>query len=142
MAVKEVGKEASQSDGELYFQTYQKLLKQKEQIDRDLFKLQKDFSKKISKQGGIVADRKTYVPRLNNTTTLVEAIRKCMIPKREMTMIDIIGSLEKKGLYHTSSKYFYTMVNNKIHQDEDIKRIGRGVFILRPRKRVRKVAVA
>ena len=142
MAVKEVGKEASQSGGELYFQTYQKLLRQKEQIDRDLFKLQKKHFKEFSRQGGIRTDRKIYVPRLNNTTTLVEAIRKCMTPNREMTMIDIIGSLEKKGLYHTSSKYFYTMVNNKIHQDENIKRIGRGVFILRPRKRVRKVAMA
>ena len=139
MSTKTVGKEASVIGGELYFQTYQRLLKQKERIDRDLLKLQSKFFK-VASRGSKVSSteigRKRYVPRLNNTTTLASAIRECMIPSKEMTMRDILNALEKRSLYHTSSKYFYTMVNNKIHLDKKIEKVGRGVFVYSPRKRV------
>ncbi len=139
MITSTVGKEASATGEELFFQTYKKLLKQKERIDRELLKLQSKMFKAISNKGsgsGTELGRKVYVPRLNNITTLAGAIRECMIPKREMTMKDILKSLEKKKLYHTSSKYFYTMVNNKIHLDGKIKKVGRGVFVYNPRARV------
>ncbi len=143
MGTKTVGKEASQTGEELFFQTYQKLLRQKERIDRELLKLQSKMFKAISRKSKSSPDmmsRKRYVSRLNNTITLASAIRGCMIPKKEMTMNDILESLEKKDLYHTSSKYFYTMVNNKIHLDKKIRKVGRGVFIYRPRGRAATVA--
>ena len=138
MNTKAVGKDASLSGEELFFQTYQKLLRQKERIDRELLKLQSKMFKAISRKSKSVIElgRKVYVPRLNNTTTLAEAIRGCMIHSREMTMNDILAALEKKKLYHTDSKYFYTMVNNKIHLDKRIKKVGRGVFVYSPRKKV------
>lgn len=144
MITKAVGKEASTSGGELYFQTYQKLLRQKERIDREILKLQSKFFKAVSRRvvTGVEEDRKKYVPRLNNTTTLVSAIRECMTPSKEMTMTDILISLEKKNLYRTDSKYFYTMVNNKLNRDELVRKISRGVFVYRPRKRKVKEAVA
>ena len=86
-----VRKDASQSGGELNFQTYQNLLEQRAKIDKDIFKLQTKFFKVISKKKGIVSsERVKYVPRKNNTLILVEAIRKSMSPNKEMTMIDIL----------------------------------------------------
>ncbi len=137
-----VGKEASQTTGgELYFRTYQKLLRQRARIDREILKLQSKFLKAISRsKGGIDGKRKRYVARLNNTTTLVQAIRDSMVPDKEMSMNDILSSLEKKDLYHTISKYFYTMVNNKLNRDRQIRKVSRGVFVYRPRKRGKAVA--
>jgi len=126
-----VGKETSQRTGsEIYVHTYQGLLRQKEKIDRDLLRLQEKFLMAISKSRGILPDKRAkYVPRLYNTTILASAIRKCMIPNTPMTMGDILKSLSNKDLYHTDSKYFYTMVNNKLNRDPIIKKISRGVFI-------------
>jgi hypothetical protein len=132
-----VGKEASQQTGsEMYFRTYQDLLRQKEKIDREILKMQGKFLKAVSKQRGVIpSNRVKYVPRLKNTTTLAEAIRECMIPNEEMIMDDILKALTKKGLYNTNSKYFYTMVNNKLNRDSQIKKVSRGVFKYRPRKK-------
>ena len=55
-----------------------------------------------------------------------------MVPGKEMTMNDILKSLKKKDLYHTDSKYFYTMVNNKLNRDDLIEKTSRGVFVYRP----------
>jgi hypothetical protein len=138
-----VGKEASQSTGsEIYFQTYQGLLRQRERIDRELLKLQSKFFKVISKRGSLPQKRAKYVPRLENNQTLASAIRECMVPGKEMSMADIIKSLEKKNLYHTDSKYFYTMVNNKLNRDKQIRKVSRGIFVFRPRGRKRKATVA
>lgn len=139
-----VGKEASQITGsELYFQTYQELLRQKERIDREILKLQGKFFRAISKRKGVISEgRIKYVPRLKNGTTLANAIRECMNPTRKMTMEDILKSLTKKSLYHTDSKYFYTMVNNKLNRDTLIKKVSRGIFIYRPRSKKKKLAVA
>jgi len=132
MAKTKVGKETSVS-GEVYSRTYQKLLRQRERIDREILKLQGKFFKSIAKQTG-TSGRK-YVPRLHNLSTLVEAIRSCMTPGRHMTMADILAALEKKNLYNTNSKYFYTMVNNKLNVDKDIEKVSRGVFVYNPTKR-------
>lgn len=139
-----VGKEASQRTGsEIYFQTYHGLLRQKEKIDNDIFRLQKKFSKIISKAAIISpVKRAKYIPRLKNTTTLAKAIRECMIPKKEMIMDDILKSLSEKGLYHTNSKYFYTMVNNKLNRDKLIKKVSRGVFMHMPQVRRKSSAAA
>jgi len=117
--------------GNCYFKAYQKLSKQRARIDQEMLKLQKKF---LETPVGITGTRKKYVSRLHNTTTLISAIRKSMIPTKKMTMNDIIGTLKKKGLYHTKSKYFYTMVNNKLNRDKLIKKIARGVFVYNPRK--------
>ena len=137
MAKVAVGTEASQLTGsEIYFQTYQGLLRQRERIDRDLLKLQGKFFRAISKSKGFsTSERVKYVPRLQNTTTLANAIRGCMAPNKEMTMSNILSSLSKKNLYHTDSKYFYTMVNNKLNRDYKIKKVSRGVFVYNPRSR-------
>ena len=139
-----VGTETSQLTGsEIYFQTYQGLLRQREKIDRDLLKLQGKFLKAISKAKGILPEKRAkYVPRLKNMTTLVQAIRECMVLGKEMTMDDILKSLSKKNLYQTDSKYFYTMVNNKLNRDPKIKKVSRGVFVSHPRARKRSSAVA
>jgi len=138
MSMKVVGKEASVTNGELYFQTYQKLLKQKERIDKDLLELQGKMFKDISQpgEGSTDPERKKYVPRLDNTIILAKAIRKCMIPKKEMTMKDILKSLKEKDLYHTRSGYLYTMVNNKIHTDEKIEKVGRGLYVYSSKAKV------
>jgi len=130
-----VGKEASQpATGEGFFQTYQSLLRQKERIDKDLLKLQSKFFKAISREGIAPKSKAAYVPRLQNTKILAEAVRECMVPGVEMTMQDILKSLTKKDLYHTDSKYFYTMVNNKLNRDPLVKKVSRGVFVYKPRK--------
>jgi hypothetical protein len=130
-----------QTTGEVFFQTYQGLLRQKEKIDKDLLKLQSKFFKAISRNGIIPPQRVQYVPRLQNKKILSDAIRECMVPGKEMTMLDILKSLDKKDLYHTDSKYFYTMVNNKLNRDPLVKKVSRGVFVYKSSKRKR-VAVA
>jgi uncharacterized transporter YbjL len=146
-----VGMEASQQTGsETYFLTYQKLLKQKkkidreaEKIDRQLLKLQGKFFKAVSRHGKLPMMRAKYVPRLDNKKILATAIRECMKPQQEMNMGDVLKSLGKKNLYNTDSKYFYTMVNNKLNRDPHIKKVSRGVFVYKPRTtRRRKAAVA
>lgn len=133
MSKTRVSTEASQQTGsEIYIQTYRKLLRQRELIDRDIMKLQRKFMRVLSGKK-ILSDRIVkYVPRLDNTTTLAAAIRVCMVPKEKMTMTDILKSLSKRKLYKTDSKYFYTMVNNKLNRDPHIKKISRGIFVYSP----------
>ncbi len=137
MTKTKVGKDASRQAGsETYFQTYQKLLRQRERIDREILRLQGKFFKAIEGRKGVGSIKRVkYVPRLKNTTTLAQAIRESMIPNKEMTMKDIQKSLSEKGLYHTNSKYSYTMVNNKLNRDPHIKKVSRGVFVYKPRGR-------
>ena len=133
-----VGTEASQKSGsEIFFQTYQNLLREKERIDKDLLKMQGKFLKLSIKRKSEseIETRVTYVPRLENSTTLSQAIRECMVVKKKMKMTDILKSLSKKNLYHTDSKYFYTMVNNKLNRDSHIKKVSRGVFVFTPRSK-------
>ncbi len=132
MAKVKVGTEASRT-GELYYRAYQKLSRQKLRIEREMLKLQGKILKAASRRG-VVVSRK-YVPRLSNTTTLVEAIRQCMVPGKKMRMVDILKSLTKRNLYHTKSKYFYTMINNKLNRDPLIEKVSRGVFVYCPKRR-------
>ena len=137
-----VGKEASQKTGsEIYFQTYQKLLRQRQGIDRELLKMQGRFFKAVSSRKNLGnGEHIQYVPRLKNTTTLVLAIRACMVPNTKMSMAEILTALRKKKLYQTSSKYFYTMVNNKLNRDEKIEKTSRGIFVYKPRRKKSAVA--
>jgi uncharacterized membrane-anchored protein YjiN (DUF445 family) len=140
-----VGKDVSQHLGsEQQFQTYRELLRQREKIERELLKVTGKLLKAVSRKEAKtdLFKRVKYVPRLKNDTTLAAAIRECMVPRKEMTMDDILKSLEKKNLYHTDSKYFYTMVNNKLNRDKQIKKVSRGIFVFRPRCRKRKAAGA
>lgn len=138
-----VGTEALQSTGgEVFLKTYQELLRQKDRIDKDLLRFRGKFFKAISRTGALVQKRAIYVPRLPNNRILAEAIRECMVHGREMGMDDILKSLIKKDLYHTNSKSFYTMVNNKLNRDKLIKKTSRGIFIYRPRSTSRKKAVS
>lgn len=128
-----VGTEALQSTGgEVFLNAYQELLRQKDGIDKDLLRFRSKFFKAISRTGALIQKRAIYVPRLDNKKILSEAIRKCMVPGKEMTMNDILKSLKKKKLYRTKSKYFYTMVNNKLNRDDLIEKTGRGVFVYEP----------
>ena len=136
---KKVGQDASQSTEEVMYHTFQKLLRQREQVDHQISKVQGRLFRCLvskSKTSGI----KSYVPRMHNTIILRDAIRKSMVPGEKMTMVDIISSLRKQGLYHTNSRYFYTMVNNKLNRDNRIRKTSRGVFVLRKsgRKKSRK----
>lgn len=130
---KKVGKDASQTTGEAYYRTFQKLLRQKEQVDHQILKVQRQFFRcLIGKSNNI--GKKNYVTRMHNTVILRDAIRKCMVPGKEMTTQDVISSLKQRGIYLTNSDYFYTMVNNKLNKlnrDKKIQKTSRGVFILR-----------
>lgn len=147
-----VGTDTSQrTSSEVYFLTYKKLLRQKEQMDKDLLKVEKEmlkmqgkFLKVASRHGKLSMTRAKYVPRLDNKKILVDAIRECMVPQKEMNMGDILKALGKKNLYQTDSKYFYTMVNNKLNRDPHVKKVSRGIFVYKHRSRRtgRKVAVA
>jgi hypothetical protein len=130
MSSKTVGK-ASQSGG-VFYSTYQKLLKQRGQIDRQLNKVQSQIMKQLSKE---VSGRTVYVPRVkSNKVILIEAIHRCMPKKKEMTMDEILTAMTKKGIYKTESTYLYTMVNNKLNRDPHIKKVSRGVFVYNPPK--------
>jgi hypothetical protein len=134
-----VGTEALQSTGEVFLNAYQELLRQKDKIDKDLKRFRGKFFKTISRSGVETPKRAVYVPRLENKKILAQAIRECMVPGEEMTMDNILKSLGKKDLYHTDSKYFYTMVNNKLNRDELIEKTSRGVFVYTPREKERAV---
>lgn len=128
------------------FQTLQELLKQREVLDHQLLKLQKNLLKELEKQS-ILNFRKnkkkrnrvqTYVPRMRNVFILKDAIQRSMGSGHKMTMKDILKAIRKEHLYHTHSKLLYTMVNNKLHimiEDKSQKhprviKISRGVFML------------
>lgn len=126
---KKVGKDASTRSEEAYYQTLQDLLRQKEQVDRQIFKVQGKLFRCFvgnSKTAGT----KRYVPRMHNTVILRDAIRKSMVPGKKMTMQDVLSSIRKQDLYHTNSRLFYTMVNNKLNRDKKIQKTSRGVFVL------------
>lgn len=129
-----VGKDASQRTGsEIYFKTYQKLMKQKVKLDRELAKVQTKLLRPTSRNSRSSAGLAVkYVLRLDNDMPLIKAIRESMTPDKEMKMKDIINSLLKNGLYHTDSKYLYTMINNKLNRDKQIKKVRRGVFMIKP----------
>jgi hypothetical protein len=145
MASKTVGKEASQGNGsELYFSTYQALLRQRERIDNQIIRLQGKFLKAVSSNKGITKKgvqsivnpkRAKYVERVKNIRTLSKAIHMAMKSKKKMTMDEILHVIEKRKLYFSNSENFYTMVNNKIHQDKEIHSDGRGVYVYKPSKK-------
>ena len=126
----------------VFFNAFQKLLKQRQRIDSRILKMQGKLSRVLRKKSKGMTGRKVYVSRLKNTVNLQSAILESMVPEEEMTMQDILESLQKNGLYHTKSGYFYTMVNNKLHKLVSLKKIkktGRGVFTL-AKKDEKKVA--
>lgn len=122
------------SSDKILLNTIQRLLKQKEVVDKQLLKVQKKLVRQLSSQK-VTGNRKTYVRRMNNKTTLKKALRKSLIPNQEMTMQEILVSLSTTGAYKTRSSYIYTMVNNKLNRDSQIKKVHRGIFMFVPRKR-------
>ena len=129
-----------------FFKIYRDLLDQKKALDKDCLKLDGKLlamqqrlvtavSKSLSRK--TTGERKTYVERKDNDKILIDAIHFSMIPSRPMKMKEIIKELKRRKLYMTNSKYFYTMVNNKLNSDPDISKPGRGLFVYRPRKRSR-----
>ncbi len=131
MSTTKIGKDTSlQEEGSL-FQTFRDLLMQREVLDRQIRKLQGRLLRIASKETTASKSRKVYVPRMENTTILKNAIRSSMVPGRKMTMKQVLSALGKKKLYHTQSGYFYTMVNNKLNRDPRIKKVSRGIFVLR-----------
>ncbi len=144
-----VGKDTSLQGGVLH-QTFRDLLKQREALDHQILRLQGRFFKMVEKSASASTKKiklsttsKKYVPRMRNHTILVEAICECMVPGKRMGMQDILCSLKKSGAYKTQSKYFYTMVNNKLntmadkklHKNPKIKKASRGVFVLRKKRK-------
>jgi len=133
-SVTKVGKDTSLPTGGL-FQTFRDLLKQREALDHQILRLQGRFfqmmeNKVVPKDSTESFSSKKYVARMQNHTILKEAIRECMIPGKKMGMKDILSALKKTGAYQTHSKYFYTMVNNKLNRDPKISKVSRGVFVL------------
>lgn len=143
MSMTKVGKDTSLRDGGVHFRTFQNLVKQREALDHQILKLQKDLFKTLELQvldqkKRSIKRKKKYVARMKNTIILKDAIQQSMVPGRKMTMTDILKAIHKEHLYHTRSDSLYTMVNNKLHiMVEDKKRgtpkmlkISRGVFML------------
>lgn len=127
------------ADGETFFQAYERVLKQKMAIDHLVFKMETRLVRFVQRsQRKSTSHRKTYVDRVDNSSTLVEAIRKSMVPNKNMTMKQILKSLSEMG-HATNSGYFYTMVNNKLNRDKKhIEKISRGVFRLIAKKTPKK----
>jgi len=138
-----VGKDTSLQGG-VFFQTFRDLLKQREALDHQILRLQGHFFKMVEKNAkpGSISPSKKYVARMHNLIILEEAVRRSMIPGRKMNMIDILKAIKNNGLYHSKSKLFYTMVNNKLNKDPMIEKVSRGVFVLQKRSgRLEKVAM-
>ena len=125
-----VGRDTSLAKGGVFFQTFRDLLKQREALDRQILRLQGRFLKILEKRSSSRDGKKKYVARMENTTILRDAIRDSMVIGKKTTMPQILKILENKDLYHTQSRYFYTMVNNKLNRDPLIKKVSRGVFVL------------
>ena len=138
------GKDTSSLSGGVFFQTFRDLLKQREALDHQILRLQGSFFKMMEKNAtqGKSSSMKKYVARMPNHTILVDAIRECMIPGKKMNMQDILISLQETKSYQTQSSYFYTMVNNKLNRDPRVKKVARGVFVLKKNAgQLRKVAM-
>ena len=131
MSKTKVNKGASRRAEGTFFETFQKLSKQKLQLERQLLQIQSHLVKALGNKKSGLGSRKKYVPRKHNKLTLIEAIRQCMVPGEKMVMDEIVASLKESGLYRTNSTYFYTMVNNKLNRDQKIRKVSRGVFVLR-----------
>ena len=121
-----------------FFKTYRYVLQQKKKFDDHLLSLQEQLLSMVQSKKMIVedGDRKAYVPRVDNSKILLEAILSVMVPRKEMTMSEVMRRLEKKNAYRTNSSYFYTMVNNKLNR-QDLCLVGpirRGVYIYKPTK--------
>lgn len=130
------------------FQAFHFLLKQRQKIDTSIVRMQEKLFHELSGRGNRIAKirsprqtkrspRRTkrsrhYVRRMDNDLTLVEAIRGVMIPGKRMTMKQVLAELGRTGKYVTRSKLFYTMVNNKLNRDRRVKKVSRGIFMLKP----------
>ncbi len=130
-------KKRPKSSVDLLLETIQKLLDQKEVVDKQLLKAQKKLVRRIARQTATRV-RQKYVKRMNNSSTLKMALRQSMIPHQEMTMKDILAALRTTKAYRTKSKYFYTMVNNKLNRDPQIHKLKgrRGIFTFTPPKKL------
>jgi len=145
MGATEVGKDALFAKGGVFSQTLRDLRKQQESLNRQLQRVEKSFLKakakaktKIKKTAN--GEKKKYVARMENKVILRDAIRKGLIPGRETTMKQVLKTLKRRDLYRTRSKLFYTMVNNKLNRDPLVKKVSRGVFVLKKRTRQRRKA--
>jgi len=124
------------SNGEGFFETYEQVLKQKKVIDNLVYKMERRLVRFVqNSHKKVKGKRKSYVARVKNETTLIKAIRKVMASGEEMNMEEVQQGLLKLG-HRTNSDKGYTMVNNKIREDTGhIKRVRRGVYKLRIRKK-------
>ena len=122
-----------------FFKTYRYVLEQKKKFDDHLLALQEQLIGMVQdKEVESIedGDRKMYVPRIDNQKILLEAILSVMVSRKEMTMSQIMKKLENSKAYETNSRYFYTMVNNKLNR-QDLKVVGpirRGVYVYKPTK--------
>ncbi len=140
MSTTKVGKDTSLTEGGVFFQTYRDLLKQREALDRQILRMQGRFLRLVERKTSSRGGKKKYVARMENTTILRDAIRDSMVIGKKITMPKILKILEGKELYHTKSSYFYTMVNNKLNRDPLVKKVSRGVFVLKRRAGQRRKA--
>ena len=131
--------------GGLHFQTYQKLLRQKQRIDKELDKVQTQLLRDLSKQSrqAITGKRpvgrprkfvqeiskpkrpigrprkvRKYVDRVpGNMMILIDAVCESMSPGKKMSMKQIFKAVKNKGIYktNTTDENLYKMINNKLH---------------------------
>ena len=131
---KAAGKDASLEKGGVFFQTFRELLKEREALDHQILRLQGRLFNMVEKKtlsspsSENETSKRKYVPRMDNKTILRDSIREVMATGKPMGMKEILFALEKTGSYRTKSKYLYTMVNNKLNRDPQIKKVSRGVF--------------
>ncbi len=136
MSRQKVGRDASRKSVGSYLKTFHDLTKKREQLDHQILRVQGKLLQTVASSrkgsGKKPNGRKKYVTRMENEMNLEEAICHSMVPGEEMTMEEILESLEKTGLYKTNSQYFYVMVNGKLANSPDIERVRRGVYVYRP----------
>lgn len=128
--------EVSQSKKRSFSDTYRYVMNQKKKIDEHLYKLQEQLLSMVQHRKGDDKGsyHKMYVPRVENSQILLDSILSIMIPGKEMKMSQIMNKIKNRQAYKTNSKYFYTMVNNKLNR-QDLKLVGpirRGVFVFKP----------
>jgi len=111
----------------VFLQAYKEIVDQRNRLDEQILSLQKNITKP-SKKANV---KRSYVKKARGSLPLKTAIREIMKTGEPMTMPDIIDCLEASGLYKTKSKYLYVMINQMLRSTNDIKKVDRGLYIMK-----------
>lgn len=120
-----------------FFKAYKDIVARRNQLDEQILSLQKKIISGPTQKVG-VSEKRIYTKK-NGSLSLKNAIREIMKTGEPMTMQNIIDCIEVSGLYKTKSKYLYVMINQLIGKSDDIKKIARGLYVMKKRAYKHKV---